>query len=115
MVLIRLNSELARKIISPRESKDKEKLASLERAIQEGKWDQIPPIWVTPNFVLNGMLGALNEGYFKPTIKPFIIYNGHNRFIKAVEYGLPILAYVRYTPGNPKMPRKEELSEEFYF
>jgi len=115
MVKIRLSPRLAVLLISPRESPYRsESLASLEEGIQEGKWEDIPPIWLTPNLGLNGLFNGLRSGEWHPTLKPFMIYNGHNRFQKALEHNLPIVAYVRYTPGNPRMPEQEKLREQVY-
>jgi hypothetical protein len=41
------------------------------------------------------------------------MYNGRHRLEKAIEYSLPIKAYVRYTPFNPKMPEDEKLQDDF--
>jgi len=113
MVLLTFNPNLARLIISPREDRSERRsavLESLEEAIQQGKWESIAPIWLTPNYLINGIFrGLYAAGIISPTFKPFIIYNGHNRFEKAIEHGLPLRAYVRYTFGNPKMPKEEKL------
>lgn len=111
MVLIKLNAKLARRLISSRENyRDNEKYALLEKSIQNGKWDDVPPIWLTPNLVFNDLFSSmLNDGCFRPTLKPFLIYNGHHRLDKAIEHNLPVRAYIRYTLGNPKIPDKEVL------
>ena len=81
----------------------------MEREILAGKWDEVPPIWITPNFILNGLFNIMYYEWH-PTLKPFIIYNGHHRFSKALKHNLLVRAYVRYTPGNPQLPSDEELS-----
>ena len=60
-----------------------------------------PPIWITPNFIFNGLLNF--------TIKPFIVYNGNHRLQKGIEHKLPIKAYIRYMPFNPVIPSEERL------
>ncbi|MBS3087642.1 hypothetical protein J4226_03535 [Candidatus Pacearchaeota archaeon] len=112
MVLITLKPKWARLLISPRERKINRRTESynyLEDLIQQGKWDEVPPIWVTPNFIFDSIL----EVY--PTIKPLRVYNGHHRLDKAIEHKLPIKAYVMYTPNNPKLPKEEKLEIDFYF
>ena len=112
-MLITLKPSLARLAISPREERDDEKTDRyLEEEIKIGKWDNIPPIWITPNFLFNGLFAGFKGGEFHPTLKPFILYNGHHRLNKALEYNLPIRAYIRYTLGNPEMPEEEKLQED---
>ncbi len=104
MTLITLKPGSARLLISQREGTNKrrdESFKYLEEEISSGRWNDIPPIWITPKIIINGMLNF--------TIKPFIIYNGHHRFDKALEHNLPIRAYVRFTPSNPDIPEEEKL------
>ena len=117
MVMVTLNPKLARLIIADREGRGNrniERYQSLEEAIQKGGWDRIPPIWITPNLIVNGLfcsVGSLECGNLEwhSTLKPFIMYNGHHRLDKALEHGLPVRAYVRFTPRNPIMPKEERL------
>ncbi|HLA23683.1 MAG TPA: hypothetical protein VJZ93_04075 [Candidatus Nanoarchaeia archaeon] len=112
MVKIILESSTAKLLISEREIKREprgETFDYLERKIQNGNWDELPPIWVTPNFLLNGFFNEVYPGIWGPTIKPFIMYNGHHRLRKAVEHNLPISIIIRFTPGNPRMPEEERL------
>ncbi len=116
MVFITFSPSLARILIAKRErGSDSEKCNFLENAIQKGNWDNVPPIWVTPNLLFNGIFCGFFDQQSHPTIKPLIIYNGHHRFDKALEHNLPIKAYIRYTFGNPKMPEKEVLVEDTYY
>ena len=111
MVLLTFKPNIARLTISPRENKRKrnsETFEFLEEAILGGKWDSIDPIWLTPNYLANGIFRGLDGDILIPTLKPFIIYNGHHRFDKAIEYQLPLKAYIRYTLGNPTMPEEEK-------
>ncbi|MFA5993010.1 MAG: hypothetical protein WC796_04860 [Candidatus Pacearchaeota archaeon] len=108
MVLITIKPSLARLLISARESDRRyETYQYLENEIREGRWDNIPPIWLTPNFLLNGLFCGSLE--LHPTIKPLIVYNGHHRLEKALEHNFLVRAYIRYTPGNPTMPLNERL------
>jgi hypothetical protein len=111
MVLITLKPGLARLLISDREGdRLSENFERVEKQIQEGGWDKVSPIWLTPNYLINGLFGRFAyDGKFKPTLKPFIVYNGHHRLDKAIEHNLPVRAYVRFTPFNPKMPETERL------
>jgi|GEM_PF-4867735 len=60
-MLIKLNPKLAKLLISPREKGfNNERLESLETAVQEHRWDNVPPIWLTPNFLFNGFF----RGFF---------------------------------------------------
>jgi hypothetical protein len=107
---ITLKPNIARWLIAKRESeRDEEKYESLERAIGQGRWNDVPPIWITPNFLFNGLFCGLQSHEWHPTLKPFIIYNGHHRLEKAIEHNLPVSAYIRYTPRNIKMPERERL------
>lgn len=111
--MITLNSRLARILIADREPKkdyprQQETYDYLEAEIRQGRWKNVDPIWITPNYVLNGLLFSVLE-FRLPTLRPFIMYNGHHRLEKAVEHNLPVRAYIRYTPGNPKMPSRERL------
>lgn len=110
---ITLKPRMARLLISRRESGRREEASGrLEEAIRQGRWAEVPPIWITPNLILNGLLCGLKSGEWHPTLKPFIVYNGHHRRHMAIEHQLPISAYVRFTPGNPKMPEEERLQYE---
>jgi len=132
MVQIRLRPILAKLLISKvYDPYPNETSRYLEEEIKEGRWDKVPPIWLTPNFIVPGMftskfgggLTALLSLPFKPffpsdsednnfydndhisnvlqVFRPFIIYDGHHRFTTALENNLSISAYIRYTPGNP--------------
>jgi len=109
MVKLKLNPTLARLLIAPREEvRKKRTLEYLDKEIKEGNWGGVPPIWVTPNFILNGLLnGLFTNGIWHPTIKPFIVYNGTHRRAKSIESGVCLEMYVRYTPWNPDMPPDE--------
>ncbi len=112
---IKLKPNLARILISPRESeirKDSERYLSEE--VNKGRWDRVPAIWVTPNFLINGLLNGLLADKWSPTLKPLIVYNGHHRLEASIKNNLPINVYVRYTPGNPEMPNEEKLVEEIW-
>lgn len=110
MAKIRLRPNIARWLISKRESeRDSDKYKSLERAVSNGTWKDVPPIWITPNFLINGLFCGFDSHEWHPTLKPFIVYNGHHRLEKALEHSLPVTAYVRYTPCNPPMPEEERL------
>jgi hypothetical protein len=116
MVMITLNPKLARMLIAVREPKKdyprkQETYDYLEGEIKQGRWNNIGPLWITPNYLINGLLFSVLE-FRLPTLKPFIMYNGHHRLEKAVEHNLPVRAYIRYTPRNPKMPSREELELE---
>ncbi len=115
MVLITLKLWIARRIISPwKKERNTVTNVYLENKIQLGEWDSVPPIWITPNFILNRVWIELRSYHLLlPALKPFIMYNGHHRFDKAIEYDLPIRAYVRYTPGNPQLPEEERLVEDY--
>jgi hypothetical protein len=109
MVMIKLKPNIARWLIAKRESERRpEAYESLEKAISRGRWDEVPAIWITPNFLFNGLFCNFPSEWH-PTLKPLIVYNGHHRLEKAIERNLPVTAYVRYTPGNPNMPEKEKL------
>jgi hypothetical protein len=114
-MLIKFSPLFARLLIFQREARafrDEEKLEKLEEAIKRGQWDTIPPAWITPNFLINDLVDRVFVGNLPgPSIKPFVIYNGHHRFNKALEHELPFRAYIRYTPGNPPMPYGEKLVE----
>ena len=113
--MITLRPHLARLLISDRESERRDETYEyLERKIQEGRWDDVSAIWVTPNILINGLSAGIMSWEWHPTLKPLIMYNGHHRLEKALEHGLPVRAYVRYTLGNPKMPEEERLQEEIW-
>jgi hypothetical protein len=117
MVMITLNPRLAKRLIAVSEPKKdyprkKETNDYLEDEIKQGRWNNTDPLWITPNYLVNGLLFSILD-FKSPTLKPFIMYNGHHRLEKAVEHNLPVRAYIRYTPGNPNMPSREELEFEF--
>ena len=91
MAIITLKPSLAKLLISTRESEHSdESYEYLENEIQKDRWNNIPAIWITPNFLLNGLLNGLRGSKWCPTFKPFIIYNGHHRFEEALKYNIPI-------------------------
>ena len=107
---IKLKPNIARWLISKRESdREPETYKYLEGKISRGEWDEVPAIWITPNFLINGLFCGWGSHEWHPTLKPLIVYNGHHRLEKAIEHNLPVTAYVRYTPGNPKIPEEEIL------
>jgi len=115
-MLLKLNPTVARVLIGDREPKrdlKDYKFESLESTIQEGNWDDVDPIWVSPNILINSVLSALYNLNPIPILQPLLMYNGHHRLRKAIEHGLPIKAYLRYTPGNPKMPEHEKLQCDY--
>lgn len=107
MVCITLKPKLAKLLIANRETTSQDSLDFLEDKVQKGEWSNVPPIWVTPNFIINGIINL--------TLKPLIMYNGHNRLSKAIEHSLPIKIYIRYTPFNPQMSKEERLLPEIYY
>ncbi|MBI2632358.1 hypothetical protein HYW75_05115 [Candidatus Pacearchaeota archaeon] len=116
MVKIALNPGLARLLISQRESEIRDgSLQYIEKEIQEGRWKNINPIWLTPNFLINGLFSGILSWEWHPTLKPLIIYNGYHRLKKGLEHSLPIVAYIRYSPFNPKMPEDEILIEDINY
>ncbi|MBI2628580.1 hypothetical protein HYW74_00670 [Candidatus Pacearchaeota archaeon] len=96
------------------ECEDSEKLKSLERAVKEGRWDNIPPIWIEkPGFVkyiLNQMILLNHPPYLSS--KPFIIYNGHSRLFTARKYSLTLKAFIIGEKGTPRIPKEEKLRRE---
>lgn len=140
MVLIRLRPKLARLLISPVTTPHRgSTFEYLEREIKGGRWDKVPPIWLTPNFIIPGIayekfgfsFDDLIDLPFRPffqterwgnfsdlllPLRPFIIYDGHHRYFKALENKLPVNAYVRYTPCNPPFTGSSSyIDDGFYF
>lgn len=116
MVLITLNPNWARVLISQFEDKSQREESTfryLEDMIKSDKWHEVPPIWITPNFILNGLYRSVSD--FKLHVKPFMLYGGHHRLDKAIEHSLPVRAYVRFTLGNPPMPVEERQFVDFFY
>lgn len=110
MVLVNIKPNLLRLLISYRENEIRDETFSyLEDRIKDNDWDKVPPIWTTPNFILNGLLNGITGGDWHPTLKPLIVYNGNHRLKKAMEHKLPLKVYIRYTPKNPSLPKSERL------
>ena len=116
MVLITFKPGLAKHLIAQWENKSHRSEASyqyFEEKIQAGKWDEVQPIWVTPNLILNTWFTYFLCAPSLPSLKPFVLYSGNHRLEKAIEHSLPLKAYVRYTPGNPEIPLDERISLGF--
>ena len=87
------------------ENEDPGKLKNLERAVREGRWDDVPPIWIEKSSFVEYILN-LTILFYPPylSFKPFIIYNGNNRLFTARKYLLPLKAFIIGEKGTPLYP-----------
>ncbi|MFH1823432.1 MAG: hypothetical protein ABH817_01810 [archaeon] len=125
MSIAKFSPRMARLLISPWEGKDQVLQSTrdyLDEQIRNGDWEKVPPIWLIPNFLINGFFRGLPSflnGRTKdltillPTFKPLLIYNGHCRFRTALENELPVYAYILPTFGDPSLPESERLGNSY--